>query len=461
MNKLICIGYFFFLVIVGSLIGLATPCYSQQQNPYLKIKDNLEIIDNGQVRVGVNLSLGGAITYLADAKIQENMVNNADWGRQIQQSFYSGPVPYTYKSKQPNQMWKGLGWNPIQSGDYKGNNAKILAHTNNAKTIYVKSRPMQWPLDNVPCDCTFETWITLDGRKVNVRNRLTNKRPDKKQYAGRSQELPAVYLIKKYNKIFTYTGTKPFTGDSLRQIKNSNPAGKAIAWATWEATENWSAAVDNNNYGIGIWNPSAQHYLGGTTIRETDKGTSTDYSSTYLAPTQHEILDHNIVYEYSYVLILGSLEDIRNYVYSVTQPALLPSYSFAQNRQHWIFEKTTDSGWPVKDHLTIKLKVQASLNSPFDLWEAEKAPFLYFNAAYKTKAKTGRVYFKKYGEKDFSSDHFVTYNIPPGQNYQQVAVPLHKHPAYKGSIVSVKIVPAYDQPASGDWMKLRSVKLSK
>jgi len=103
----------------------------------------MSYLDNGTIRVGVNLSLGGSITYLADSRDRINIINNHDWGRQIQMSFYSGPVPFTPGGKQPSKTWAGLGWNPIQSGDCAGNRSRIIDHRNDGKSIYVKCVPMQ------------------------------------------------------------------------------------------------------------------------------------------------------------------------------------------------------------------------------------------------------------------------------------------------------------------------------
>ena len=48
---------------------------------------NVSFLDNGIIRVGVNLEAGGAITHLSKSgKDAENLVNNWDWGRQIQMS---------------------------------------------------------------------------------------------------------------------------------------------------------------------------------------------------------------------------------------------------------------------------------------------------------------------------------------------------------------------------------------
>ncbi len=46
-------------------------------------------LDNGSLQIGVDLSKGGAITYLAPAG-GSNLVNSYDLGRQIQMSYYSG-----------------------------------------------------------------------------------------------------------------------------------------------------------------------------------------------------------------------------------------------------------------------------------------------------------------------------------------------------------------------------------
>ena len=55
--------------------------------------DNLLFIENEYICIGANLSLGGALTYLAE-KGKKNLINSYDWGRQVQMSFYNHPIPY-------------------------------------------------------------------------------------------------------------------------------------------------------------------------------------------------------------------------------------------------------------------------------------------------------------------------------------------------------------------------------
>ena len=55
---------------------------------------------------------------------------------------------------------------------------------------------------------------------------------------------------------------------------------------------------------------------------------------SYIAPLRQEVLDHDIVYEYNYVLVVGTLQQIRQYVYD-HRPNTLPDYHFTNDRQHW------------------------------------------------------------------------------------------------------------------------------
>ena len=92
-------------------------------------------LDNGKIRLGVNLEFGGAITFLAPAGSDENLINSFDFGRQIQMSHYCGPNPFTPNGKQPRKEWAALGWNPIQCGDCFGNRSRVLDYKNDGKTI--------------------------------------------------------------------------------------------------------------------------------------------------------------------------------------------------------------------------------------------------------------------------------------------------------------------------------------
>ncbi len=264
-------------------------------------------LDNGVIRVGVDLARGGTVTYLADANnLDINVINSADLGREVQQSYYSGPQPYG----DPNPGWAGWPWNPIGAGDCYGNPSEVLEHTNDGTTIYVKSIPKQWALDNVPCECTFEKWITLDANGVKARFRLTNHRSDTTVYPAMDQELPAAYTTDRFHRLFTYTGSSPYTGGALTEIANNGPP-----WAYFDATEKWAALVDDSGWGMGVYNPRAQRFVGGF-HGTPGSGDPQGSSCGYLSPLRTETIYYNTVYDYEAYLVLGWLDDIRAYVYA-------------------------------------------------------------------------------------------------------------------------------------------------
>ena len=191
----------------------------------------MSFLANSSVTVGVDLNRGGAIAFLSREE-GVNLINNFDLGRQVQLSFFSGPVPFSVAGQEPKEHWRHIGWNPIQAGDDFDNPSKILVHRNDGETIYVKTRPLQWPLDDVPGECTYESWVCLEGPVVRVRARLVNARSDQTRYSARLQELPAAYANAPYSRVVSYTGARPFTGDVVTEIPKS--AGEH-PWSFWHA----------------------------------------------------------------------------------------------------------------------------------------------------------------------------------------------------------------------------------
>jgi hypothetical protein len=417
--------------------------------------DRISFIDNGQIKVGVNQDLGGAITWLS-APGYGNLINNSDWGRQIQLSFYSGPQPFEPGGQKAHPAWQNWSWNPIQSGDVYRNRAKVVNLTNAGTEIRLTCIPMQWALNNVPGDCRCEARLVLDGPMVKVHYRLINQRSDTNRYAACHQELPAVYTVTGLTRLMTYSGDKPFSGDALTRIENDWK--QKFPWTRYLATEGWVAAVGDNDWGIGVCNPEVYNYLGGRHGGPNNSWVSTDGPTMYISPVSSEVLDHNIVFEFDLMVRVGKLSDLRDYFTAIMSKRTPPAWNFARDRQHWVPKDCTDAGWPIRDglRLTTKKDMQPRIEGPIHPFRAETAPKLRITGIWKGLSGTGHVTWTQQGNDKPAKPLSASFPIPPRGKATTVEVDLAAHPEYQGLITQFTVWLA-DKSADGGEVVVRSI----
>ncbi|XP_062515736.1 uncharacterized protein LOC134191172 [Corticium candelabrum] len=410
---------------------------------------NLTTIDNGIVSVGVDSNRGGSITYFSVSHRNENVINVYDMGREVQMSFYGGPDDYepSANSDRCKSKWRPQGnwpWNPIGAGDVSGNSGEVLDLQKDDETheIYVKSRPLQWSCQMVPCECTFEKLISLDGPAVNVHAKLVNNRSDHTSYPAHGQELPAVYTTGSFYRIFTYNGTKPFTHDELTEF---NTTGKIWTPGQFLATESWAALVNDSLWGLGVFQPYTNLITGGFAGPHGNYGPHSG-STGYLAPNQIEILDYNIIYQFNFSIILGSLQEIRQYVYdksSRRQSCL--DYAFTIDREHFRYENAADAGQPKGSWHIFLEQNDPQIIGPACVWMAEDHPTLYINASYSTNLgpnNTAQVFFNADGRgAQFDEQHSVSFPIQTDNHFHQYAVDLSSSLYYKGAMYGIRFDP--------------------
>jgi hypothetical protein len=398
----------------------------------------MTFLDNGQTRIGMDLALGGAVTFLSTKDHPGNIINSADLGRQIQMSHYSGPWPFETGDKKPNPAWAGLGWNPIQTGDCYMNPSKVVEYRNEGNELYIKCVPMQWPLNNVPGDCVFETWTTLDGPVIQMRYRCTNHRLDKTQYRPCSQELPAVYTISKLWRLMSYTGDKPYSNDALTHITNDWHA--PWPWRRFIATERWAALVGDDDWGLGVFKDDGGEFHGG--IYGDERSDDPKHGSTaYVAPIHSENLDHNIVYEHRTSFVAGKLADIRkrfNEMAAKTPPA----WRFNTDRQHWTMRDATDQGFPLHGEWRVKFGAgKPHLESPIQSWRADTAPFVNLDIACRGQATTVRVFWRRLDSDKFDIAKSVTLDLKPDRQSHSYRLELGSSSEYRGLITGLAVEP--------------------
>lgn len=332
----------------------------------------------------------------------------------------------------------------------------MLEYRNDGRSLYVKTLPLQWPLNQVPGDCTFESWLQLDGPVVSVRARLNNARVDKTQYPARLQELPAVYANAPYHRVVSYTGERPFSDAPVSVIPK--PTG-THPWAFWQATEGWSALLADDDRGLGLLTPGRMHFTGGFAGKPGPNDTHSN-STGYLAGQAQEILDHNIIYEFRYELLAGTLKEIRARA-QVIRSSALPAWSFTKDRQGWHYVNAQDKGWPISGALEVQLeKDDPQLMSPYTFWRAEDAPLLVIECAFKTARSTATLYWQRFGEKAPGAQDFLNFPIKGDGEFHRYAIPLANAPSYRGGIIRLRFDPV-TSGNPGDSITIKSVTLTK
>lgn len=262
-----------------------------QANP--EVASKTEFLANEAVKVGVDLSSGGAIFWFSEAAGERNWLNHADRGRFIQQSYYGRPDG----SKWAEKPWC---WNPVQGGDYKGRPARLLEERKTDSTLYVKSVPVNWAGGEDIDDCRMEQWITLDGPIAHLRFRFSYL--GKETHPAKHQELPAVFVDLALGDLVTYQGDDPWKGGGLKTEQPGWPNEYR------DVPEQWAAFIGADGRGVGMLFPGTDKI---TTYRHPGPQGPKGGGCSYFAPIRTMAISPGLVFEYDVYLALGTAAELR------------------------------------------------------------------------------------------------------------------------------------------------------
>lgn len=381
---------------------------------------SVSYLDNGTIRVGVDLDDGGTISFLARSRGVAADVLDA-----VQPSYADG------------------AWRVAARG------GTLLAYGNDGSTIYTKIVPRS--TDGAACACVLETWVTLDGLSARVQNRLTSDRPDGGSHPPTPQELPSLRTTGTAYRLFTYDGRAPYTGAAVRRIAEG--AGRFdLPGVSFAATEHWAALVGTGGRGVGLFVPGVTRFNG---VPGTPAGIDQGGVNGSLSATTPEILDARIVYSYSYALVMGSLRQIRAYAVA-HRPDPRPSYRFSSNRRHWWYRNATDAGWPIDGALRVRLnETDPQLIGPEQWWDARKAPFLYVRGAWHTRQLGAEVFWSTPG-RSFEAGRRLTFGVLPDGRFRTYRIRLARSRQYTGTITGLRLDPA-DAPDVGGFVDISCI----
>ncbi|MBE6697359.1 MAG: hypothetical protein E7581_02435 [Ruminococcaceae bacterium] len=274
-------------------------------------------IENDRYKLGIRLGWGGGIDYLLDKQCPieglGNLVNQADTGRLVQQSYYGVVRNGEFEPGEFN----GSEWcyNPVQGGDKYLHPGRIIDVVVTENSMYIKAQPLDWAKDNYLTPSYMENVYTIYEDRVLVDNRFV----DFSNWTHRmaQQELPAFYTVSHLSVFSFYNGTNPWTNDTLSYRHDLNFWGDYL-WAgdctfrlRLSNTETWCAWTSpEHGYGFGLYVPGVDCFKAGC-YQYNNSMDSEDFATNYVAPLKNILIKSFEPIEYSYMMATGSLPELR------------------------------------------------------------------------------------------------------------------------------------------------------
>lgn len=252
-----------------------------------------EYVDNGEIRLGLNTNAGACIGYFAESKTRRNLLNHADEGRYLQQSWYGNRDG----SKWNKKPWV---WNPVQGGSWRGKPARTLRFTKTKTNAYTKVHPRHWAAGDLLTNVVMESWVRLKDRVAEIRFRMTYLGETK--HHRRSQEMPAVFIDAALPNFVYYRGEAPWTNGKLRRVVPTWPNQHDAL------PENWAAYLDENDWGVGVYSPGVDRM---TFYRHPGKTGPKGGGCSYFAPVAKFAITPGFQHEYHVYMTIGQIDEIR------------------------------------------------------------------------------------------------------------------------------------------------------
>lgn len=275
---------------------------------YLKEKVCM-VSENGDYLIGVDYDQRQGASVMSR---KLNLLNCADQGRLVQQSYYGTSEPPYICGEYMGSRW---AYNPVQGGDKLGANSRLIDCVISENSIYVKCRPLDWAKGHTQTPSYMETVYTLDGPAIWVDNRFVDF--SGYTHSVRSQELPAFYVVEPLNsfRYATLSGAEKWSDQVTINRKDDLIFWPDAGYPTVQTEEYWSAwtNAEEDGFGVGLFVPSVSTVLSGVSGRGAAlSGTPCMNASTcYSAPLLSLTMKSFVPMEYSYIIAVGRVSEMR------------------------------------------------------------------------------------------------------------------------------------------------------
>ena len=263
---------------------------------------DLLVLDNGTVKVGLDRAKGAAITWLSWAAYPKNMVNSADPGRLIQQSYYAG-LRLDRRAEGQSKSWSPWSWNPIQGGGVASWARVTEFKRLDGSTLYGETIPNLWDMPNEPAAALMRQWTGFEPDMpdvVLVRCEFIAQRPDGDRWGPAKlspQEIPACYFTRNFSTVKSYLGDGQWRAET-------QPPGPP--WGRNQPPRNIMAVFAPSGQGVALFSPTATQPWN---FGPHGGGASDDPSAgpcMHVAPIDRVNLGPKSTYRYRYWLVVGT-----------------------------------------------------------------------------------------------------------------------------------------------------------
>jgi hypothetical protein len=307
--------------------------------------------DKTALALGFNMNAGGSIGSLL--MNDRDLIDDTDYGRYFQLSFYDGNDRYGQQGADPYGNW---GWNPVQAGSKAGGGsvvgAKTLEYRRADGAIYVKALGKEWGEIDQDSDVIFETWAWQRDGYFEVYTRATHIGTD--THAFYTQEFPAAYFATSLTHEFGFFGFEPFTVAPIEELHQVAREGEIAGQGSCQPvypTEHWAAFGDSKGFALILAVPP-QKFL------QSNWALCLLFDIPpvgYISPSAFSDNPPEAVREIIYYLIPGPIETARAMVYD-----LIPHTT-------WTFDLNSTEGWESNSELmNISNGVITTYLSPTD-----------------------------------------------------------------------------------------------
>jgi hypothetical protein len=263
--------------------------------------EDLLTIDNGTVKVGIDRAKGAAITWLSWTAYPKNMVNSADPGRLIQQSYYAG-LRLDRQAEGQSRAWSPWPWNPIQGGGVSSWARVTEFKRLDDHTLVGETVPKLWDMPNEEAAALMRQWTGFEPGMPNgivVRCEFEARRTAGDRWGPARlapQEIPACYFTRNFAEVKSYLGDGHWR-------EETQPPGPP--WGKARPPRSAMALFAPGGQGVAVFSPAATQPWN---FGPHGRGASDDPAAgpcLHVAPIDRVLLGPRSIYRYRYWLVVG------------------------------------------------------------------------------------------------------------------------------------------------------------